>query len=156
MFGRALRTVLSVNYADNGVRYSINSNQKLSLDGCYRSRYQAVLSFLWVTPMAKIRLGDSSRVFKHKLQAEHCLSKIRDDGKIYKVVNEPPGYWSVICIGKQQSAPAPSRNQFREYQKIIAENSRSSSSVFCHRCGGDGGALGNCPRCGGNGLEPSG
>lgn len=28
-------------------------------------------------------------------------------------------------------------------------------SIFCTRCGGDGGATGNCPRCGGNGLEPS-
>lgn len=26
---------------------------------------------------------------------------------------------------------------------------------FCHQCGGDGGAGGRCPRCGGNGFEPS-
>lgn len=25
---------------------------------------------------------------------------------------------------------------------------------FCHQCGGDGGAGGRCPRCGGNGFEP--
>jgi len=24
----------------------------------------------------------------------------------------------------------------------------------CHQCGGDGGAGGRCPRCGGNGFEP--
>lgn len=29
------------------------------------------------------------------------------------------------------------------------------ASIFCSRCGGDGGATGNCPRCGGNGLEPN-
>lgn len=25
----------------------------------------------------------------------------------------------------------------------------------CHQCGGDGGAGGRCPRCGGNGFEPA-
>lgn len=47
------------------------------------------------------------------------------------------------------------RSLGREYQKIMEEHGRLASSVFCHRCGGDGGALGNCPRCGGNGFEPS-
>ncbi len=31
---------------------------------------------------------------------------------------------------------------------------QSSTSIFCRQCGGDGGAGGRCPRCGGNGIEP--
>ena len=115
--------------------------------------------------MPKIKLGPSTGIFKHKLQADYFLSTLKDDKKIYKVVDEPPGYWSVICIGRKhvphQQENVRAADNFSQarfdssnYQKIIAENSRSSSSVFCHRCGGDGGALGNCPRCGGNGLEP--
>ena len=115
--------------------------------------------------MPKIKLGFSTGIFKHKLQADYLLSTLNKDRKIYKVVNGPPGYWSVICIGKKyvphQQEKVRALNSFSQakfdssnYQKIIAENSRSSSSVFSHRCGGDGGALGNCPRCFGNGLEP--
>ena len=32
--------------------------------------------------------------------------------------------------------------------------SRSRGVLFCKQCDGDGGATGNCPRCGGNGFEP--
>ena len=116
--------------------------------------------------MAKIRLGTSTGIFKHKLQAEYFLSTKRDEKKMYKVVDEPPGYWSVICIGTKEAPQtqekvraadkfSQARYDASEYQKIVSANSRLASSVFCHRCGGDGGALGNCPRCGGNGLEPN-
>lgn len=32
--------------------------------------------------------------------------------------------------------------------------STSSAHMACRQCGGDGGAGGRCPRCGGNGFEP--
>jgi hypothetical protein len=115
--------------------------------------------------VTRIKLGTSTGIFKHKLQAEYFLLTKKDENKIYKVIDEPPGYWSVICIGDKYPPAArekikandnfsQQRYESSNYQKIIDQNSRLTSSVFCHRCGGDGGALGNCPRCGGNGLEP--
>lgn len=117
--------------------------------------------------MTKVKLYPSTLTFRHKLEAEYYLKK-RDDGWEYKVVNDPPGYWSIIHVGvthppvrNEKISDRPARDHFsqtrfdsREYQKAVDRNSRISSGVFCSRCGGDGGALGNCPRCGGNGLEP--
>ena len=39
--------------------------------------------------------------------------------------------------------------------RAVPEPRAQAPSIFCTRCSGDGGATGNCPRCGGNGLEPS-
>lgn len=45
-----------------------------------------------------------------------------------------------------------------ERQSAVAAPVASTSSdgkwTPCHQCGGDGGAGGRCPRCGGNGFEP--
>jgi uncharacterized protein YifE (UPF0438 family) len=43
-----------------------------------------------------------------------------------------------------------------KYEPIQTESAppRTSSFEICHQCGGDGGAGGRCPRCGGNGFEP--
>lgn len=43
-----------------------------------------------------------------------------------------------------------------ERQSALAANpSTDGKWMPCHQCGGDGGAGGRCPRCGGNGFEPS-
>lgn len=43
-----------------------------------------------------------------------------------------------------------------KYEPIQLEPSVTKKSAYeiCHQCGGDGGAGGRCPRCGGNGFEP--
>jgi len=40
-----------------------------------------------------------------------------------------------------------------KYEPIQPEP-KTKTFEFCHQCGGDGGAGGRCPRCGGNGFEP--
>ena len=37
----------------------------------------------------------------------------------------------------------------------ITSTSTDNKWTPCHQCGGDGGAGGRCPRCGGNGFEPT-
>ncbi len=59
------------------------------------------------------------------------------------------------------SRPSTGLSQL-QIRRILLEQERSSTPVAspknkwesCHQCGGDGGAAGRCPRCGGNGFEP--
>jgi hypothetical protein len=37
----------------------------------------------------------------------------------------------------------------------VITNKENLEGQMCHQCGGDGGISGRCPRCGGNGFEPS-
>ena len=52
--------------------------------------------------------------------------------------------------------PKPMKTPRTKYRsETDAPLSNSAKWDFCNQCGGDGGAGGNCPRCGGNGFEPS-
>lgn len=44
---------------------------------------------------------------------------------------------------------------FDHYSRESPAVTITSESIFCRQCDGDGGATGNCPRCGGDGFEPN-
>lgn len=44
--------------------------------------------------------------------------------------------------------------KYEPVRKLRDEPAPQSAWESCHQCGGDGGAGGRCPRCGGNGFEP--
>ena len=59
-------------------------------------------------------------------------------------------------IDFQKSLNAKLQRIVDKYEPIKSEPNpiKKRAYVTCRQCGGDGGAGGRCPRCGGNGFEP--
>lgn len=78
-----------------------------------------------------------------------------------RAYRKAPAYWKAKAK-KDAELAAKLRRRLEENASTLEAltsprsvgYSNRSSSVFCSQCGGDGGATGNCPRCGGNGFEP--
>lgn len=76
-----------------------------------------------------------------------------------------PGETEFITVQAYWDDPVPPLRRRTHNPEEDLENSRlmragerarviQADSIFCTRCNGDGGATGNCPKCGGNGFEP--
>lgn len=83
---------------------------------------------------------------------ESYISEIKNNEKIIDSNNQV-----IKSLKKQLSEFEDIEKEKKRLELVRQMNNQSGlvqeKSIFCILCGGDGGATGNCPRCGGNGME---
>ena len=103
--------------------------------------------------LAKYRLLDGKREVIFRLE-KHRTKELTDRYYGYLISNTWLKDFIRHCYQRSKERKKEFENTYKIKPDLIPKPNQSIL-LMCKLCDGDGGATGNCQRCGGNGIEPN-